>query len=189
MKIIAVRHGETEGNVQHLVQSRTHGKLTETGIAQAAAAAEALRRVQIDAVYTSDLQRAVDTALILAEHHDEAELHFDSTLRERDHGRYEGSHWEDIPNEFFEGTNLDNPMPDGESWYDVHRRIGRWLNDLYRIHPDDTVLLVTHGGPVKAMRTLLTGMTLRQSVDEPVPNGSVWRWEMIGLINDQPESV
>jgi len=178
MKIFAVRHGETEGNVRRVVESRTHGVLTPAGIAQAEAASKLLHDEMIDALYTSDLQRCVDTAEIIAQHHPKLVLCRTVRLRERNQGIFEGGHWDDLPWLNFEGDYLAHPIPGGESWLDVEARIGGFLNDLVASHTGQTVLLVTHGGPIKAMGALLGGMTLRQSVDERVLNSEIYRFEM-----------
>lgn len=178
MKVIVVRHGETEGNVRRIVESRTHGVLTPVGILQAEAASERLQNEAIDALYTSDLQRCVDTAEIIAQHHPKLALCRTVRLRERNQGMFEGGHWDDLPWLNFEGDHLAHPIPGGESWLEVEARIGNFLNDLITSHSGQTVLLVTHGGPIKAMRSLLGGMSLRQSVDERVLNGEIYRWEM-----------
>lgn len=178
MQIIVVRHGETEGNVRRIVESRTHGVLTAAGTAQAEQVAERLRGEGIDALYVSDLQRCVDTAAIIARHHLHLVLQQTKRLRERNQGIYEGGSWGDLPWLNFEGEYLAHPIPGGESWLDVEVRIGTFLNDIFADRRDQTVLLVTHGGPVKAMRALLGGMSLRQSVDERVLNGEIYRWEM-----------
>ena len=172
MKVIVVRHGETFGNISHIVESRTHGRLTYHGKEQAQAAAYELKDEPVDIVYCSNLQRCVDTALILADYHPAATLVPLYQLRERNHGGYEGKRWEDVPFEDYEGAYLHQRMPGGESWHDVERRVGVLLNELYTRHAAATVLLVTHTGPVKAIRSLLGGVPLRESVEQYVGNAS-----------------
>lgn len=172
MKVIVVRHGETYGNVSHIVESRAPGRLTYYGMEQAQAAAFQLKNEPIDIVYSSNLQRSVDTALILADYHPTASLVPLHQLRERNHGDYEGKRWEEVPFADYEGEYLHRRMPSGESWHDVERRVGVFLNELYAKHPMATVLLVTHTGPVKAIRSLLGGVPLRESVEQYVGNGS-----------------
>jgi broad specificity phosphatase PhoE len=178
MKVIVVRHGETYGNVNHVVESRTHGRLTYHGAEQVAAAAEELKGEKIDVVYSSNLQRCLDTAFILSEYHRDAPVIPVPELRERNQGDYEGKHWEDVPYAQFEGDYLHVPIPGGESWRDVERRIGIFLNTLYSNHPSATILLVTHGGTTKAIRSLLSGVSLRESIDLPVRQASIHHFEM-----------
>ena len=173
MKVIVVRHGETYGNVNHVVESRSHGRLTYRGMEQVQAAAERLRHEPIDVVYSSNLQRALDTAFILAEYHPEAAIVPVHELRERDQGIYEGKQWELVPYGQFEAEFVHVPIPGGESWRDVERRTGLFLNGLYAMHPEATVLIVTHVGPTKAIRSLLGGVPLRDSIDQRVEHADV----------------
>src|SRR5690242_21943143 len=88
MKVIVVRHGETYGNVNRIIESRSHGRLTFHGMEQARAVAEQLRHERIGIVYSSNLQRALDTAFIVSEFHPAASLIPVHDLRERNQGIY-----------------------------------------------------------------------------------------------------
>lgn len=178
MKVIVVRHGETYGNINRIVEGRSHGRLTYHGMEQAQAVAEQLRHEPIDIVYSSNLQRAFDTAFILAEYHPRAPLVPVHELRERNQGTYEGVGYNEVPYQQYEGEFVHVAPPDGESWRDVERRVGLFLNGLYAIHPQATILVVTHTGPTKAIRSLLTGVPLRESIDRFVPNASVHYFAM-----------
>lgn len=178
MKITAVRHGETMGNVRHIVESRTGGKLDSLGLEQAKAVADQLRHGRFQAAYSSDLHRCIETARAVVAPHPGLEITLTKRLRERNQGVYEGRSWEDLPWFEFEGENLAAEIPGGESWLGVHRRIGAFINDIYAQHSEAEVLFVTHGGPIKSLRAHLGGLSLGQSVDETVLNGTVWRWEM-----------
>ena len=162
----------------HIVESHTHGKLTYHGTEQASALAYQLKDEPIDVVYTSNLQRTVDTAFIIADYHPLAAFIPVHHLRERDQGDYEGGRWEDVPYRQFEGEFLHRRMPGGESWRDVERRAAYFLNELYLTHSHETVLLVTHGGMLKTIRALLGGVTLAESIDQHVPNASVHYFAM-----------
>ncbi len=180
MRVIVVRHGETYGNVNRIVESRTHGRLTSEGMDQAQAAAKLLRDEPIDAIYSSNLQRAFDTALIIAEYHQNAPLVQAQELRERNQGTYEGWHYQEVPYADYEGEHVHIAIPEGESWRDVERRAGIFLNKLFGVHPRATVLLVTHGGTTKAIRSLLGNMPLEKSIDIRVPHASVHYFTMDG---------
>ncbi len=181
MKVIVVRHGETYGNVNHIVESQAHGRLTAYGMEQASAIAYQLKDVPIDIVYTSNQQRSVDTAFIIAEHHPAASFIPVHQLRERNQGDYEGKRWEDVPFQEFEGEFLHRRIPGGESWHDVERRVGLFLNELYSTHPNVTVLLVTHPGPAKAIRSLLDGVPLHESIGQHVDSASAQYFVMDAL--------
>lgn len=176
MDIIAVRHGETEGNVRHIVESRSPGVLSTAGTVQARQAAQALRYERIEAIYSSDLRRCTDTAQIIAAYHPGTGLMPREDLRERNQGMYEGGRWEAVPYTRFEGANLHVRIPGGESWCDVEQRMRALVCELAAAHQAGAVLLVTHGGPIKALRALLGGISLADSVDEPVQNAAIYRW-------------
>jgi len=178
MKIMAIRHGETEGNVLHLVESRTGGKLTEDGIRQAGEIAGRLDGWHFGAMYSSDLQHCVDTAEVITRSLARTALILTDKLRERNQGVYEGWYWDDLPWLGREGERLAAKIPDGESWLAVQQRIGAFVNELYQEDPAQEVLFVTHSGPIKVLRALYGGISLRESVDRPVHNGTIWQWGM-----------
>ncbi|KAG2133768.1 phosphoglycerate mutase-like protein [Suillus clintonianus] len=89
-RMFVVRHGETNSNRDRIVQGQLDTQLNETGLAQAATTAEALRSVPFDKAFTSDLQRASKTAERILQYHPGVELVQDSSLRERFMGELQG---------------------------------------------------------------------------------------------------
>lgn len=69
MRLILVRHGETTENKQHILQGKTHGKLTEKSVSQTKELADYLTSIEICICFTSDLQRTIDTASIIVSKH------------------------------------------------------------------------------------------------------------------------
>jgi probable phosphoglycerate mutase len=94
-RVIAVRHGETEWNVATRIQGQLDIGLNETGREQARRVARALAGEALDAVYASDLQRAVDTAQAIAAQAGLA-VQTDAALRERGFGEFEGLTWAEV---------------------------------------------------------------------------------------------
>ena len=92
MRLILVRHGETEENIKKLIQGQLQGILTDNGKKQAGELAERLKHEKIDAIYTSDSARAYDTAKEVHKHHTNIPLLLDKRLRERYWGALEGRH-------------------------------------------------------------------------------------------------
>ena len=84
-----MRHGETEDNVNQIMQGQTQGRLTERGVEQAHEVAERMRREHIDAFFASDLRRSIDTCRIIAEPHGKP-IETTPLLRERDWGGFTG---------------------------------------------------------------------------------------------------
>jgi broad specificity phosphatase PhoE len=111
-----------------------------------------------------------------------ADLVLVEQLRERDQGVYEGKRREDLPDFLFAGDHLKAAVPNGESWTMVQDRIASFLDYAYQMHAEHSILLVTHGGVIKAIHSLLSDMLLSEAVSEPVPNGVLWEWNQNRLV-------
>ena len=148
--ILLARHGETDWNAERRVQGHTDRPLNGTGIAQARALAEELSADAIDAVYSSDLERAQQTAEVVA---DARGLPVETLpeLRERDFGTWEGLTDEEVFERFPDARS--GPWGDAESRDELGARILEACKRIASRHPGGSVLVVTHGGPVRAMLT------------------------------------
>ena len=170
-RLILTRHGETDWNARHKIQGSTDIPLNETGRAQARLLARRLANVEIQAIYSSDYQRALDTARAVHAHHPDAQLEILEDLRERSWGELEGHTWKDIERDHPEAVrgitsgDLDFTPPGGESKKFVLNRIMRALGRIVRVHPDQRVLAVTHGGVV----SLILKHALNVDVAAPTP--------------------
>ena len=83
IRLYIARHGQTEENLQRILQGQMPGHLTPEGIGQAQELRDKLRPLHLDCIYSSDLQRAADTARIVAEAHD-CPLFMEPLLRDRE---------------------------------------------------------------------------------------------------------
>jgi probable phosphoglycerate mutase len=150
VKLIAVRHGETEWNLERRDMGQLDSPLTERGVRQAEALAARLGSMPIDALYTSDLGRAVQTARIIAATTG-LEPVPDARLRERHLGIFQGLTKPEagdlFPDEFAEYVRLGHyyHIPGGESGEQRTRRSVAALTDIAERHRDATVVVVTHG--------------------------------------------
>jgi broad specificity phosphatase PhoE len=149
--ILLVRHGETDWNLQRRVQGHTDRPLNDTGRAQAVALADALEGKRIDAIYSSDLLRAHQTARIVAERRG-LEVTVVPELRERDFGTWEGLTDEEIFERFPHART--SSWGDAETREQMTQRVHGALEQIAAEQPDGNVLVITHGGPV---RVLLAG--------------------------------
>jgi broad specificity phosphatase PhoE len=144
-RIILARHGETDWNLERRWQGHSDRPLNDTGRAQAEALAGQLADEPIEAVYSSDLVRAHETARIVA-----SRLGLDVVtvpgLRERRFGSWEGLRDAEVE-ERFPGLSS---APDGESREDMLARVLESLEAIARAHTGKTVLVVAHGGPIRA---------------------------------------
>jgi broad specificity phosphatase PhoE len=150
-RIILVRHGATVWNDLRLAQGHADIDLNDVGRRQAERVAAALAHEHIDAVYSSDLRRAVDTARPIAVAH-ELEVRVDPAFREIDQGEWEGVHVDAIKErwpELWGPARHYRARPGGESPAQVRRRALEGLRRIAGAHPDGTVVVVTHGGTIR----------------------------------------
>lgn len=153
MKLLLVRHGESEGNVAELINddpSRTVN-LTERGKLQAAEIARTLSGMPITHAYASEFPRAQQTARIILQYHPCA-LNTDARLNERRSGM------DGLPVHAFNdliGTNILHFKPEhGESFIEQMERLRSFMNELAELHPDGIVLAVSHENPILAAKAL-----------------------------------
>lgn len=146
-ELYLVRHGETDWNAARRIQGRTDIPLNETGRSQARAAGELLARRRWDAVYASPLDRAFETARIIADRVGVDEVTLVDELVERDYGDAEGLDYETIDANFPEGTLV----PGQETRQQVADRVVPALVALAEKHPGEKLLVVSHGGAIRSV--------------------------------------
>ncbi|NLB81671.1 MAG: histidine phosphatase family protein [Clostridiaceae bacterium] len=156
-KVIFIRHGEADGNIDRVFHGHYNSDLTENGVRQIKLTAERLRDTNIDAIYSSDLKRTYKTAEAIAQGRN-MEIITDERLREINGGQWEDVPWDELPNKFPEsyGFWLNNPlhvqMPDGESMIEFQNRIYDAVQEKINKHIGKVLCIVTHG---TALRVLL----------------------------------
>ena len=162
---LIVRHGETEWNVGGRIQGHTDVPLSKAGERQSQRLARRLSPFPIDAAYSSDLQRCVGTAQeILKER--PVPLHATSQLREYNQGVFEGLTVEETrqryPEQFTASLvkDLDFAPPGGESPRQSNARIASFLAGVRPRHADDNLLIVGHGGTLRAVFVALLELPL-----------------------------
>ncbi|MGE5273955.1 MAG: histidine phosphatase family protein [Verrucomicrobiota bacterium] len=147
--ILLARHGETDWNLEHRWQGQSDTPLNDTGRAQARALAGVLAGEPIDAVYSSDLIRAHETARLVAEPRGLAVTAI-RDLRERSFGSVEGMTTDEIQARY---PGIELPWSDGETREAMAERVLGALRRIADTHPDAHVLVVSHGGPLRAVVT------------------------------------
>jgi len=146
--IILARHGETEWNAEEIFRGRVDVDLNETGIREAELLAEHLSYMTIAAVYSSPLKRALQTAEMIARHHD-VKVEVASQLIDLDYGEWQGLSHETVRDRYGQLYHkwLNNPqlvkMPAGESLDDVRRRAISLVEDIIA-KAEGTVVLLSH---------------------------------------------
>jgi broad specificity phosphatase PhoE len=148
--LLLVRHGETDWNADGRLQGQTDRPLSDFGRRQAHKLAEELADEPLEAIYSSDLVRARETAEIV-EGRLGLPVTIDAGLRERDWGSWEG----------LTAVERDRVEFVGESTEEHQERILRALRRIAEHHPGaGSVLVVTHGGSMRRVQTAVLGMAL-----------------------------
>jgi probable phosphoglycerate mutase len=179
MRLIIVRHGESEWNRIHRYQGQLDAPLSELGLRQAEALAARLKGEQIDQIYTSRLQRAALTAKAIAAHHPEVPFEYADELLEIHHGEWQGKFADEILAAYADGLRewREHPtrsqMPGGESFSNVLKRTLDFREAIYERHKDQTVLVSTHDVVVKILVADALGMNMDRINRIWVTNASI----------------
>jgi broad specificity phosphatase PhoE len=161
--IFLARHGESDWNVEKRFQGHTDRPLTERGRDQAHALADLVAVEKIDAVYTSPLSRARETAEIVAARAGLEPVALPE-LREVDTGSWSGLSRADVKARFPEGfarwRSGGSGWEDGETYEQMAERVIGALRTIAEGHPDGRVLVISHGGPIRAIHAAAEGVAI-----------------------------
>lgn len=165
MKIILVRHGQTEDNYNGIMQGRANNLLNDTGRRQCQKLRDKLSDIKIDYCYMSPLVRCVETAFILIG--DRCEMIRDDRLIERDLGKLEGKKREVYDVNKYWDYDLNSGDSGVETVRSILDRCSDFLNYIKNKYSSDTtILIVTHSAPVKALKILLENKELKGNLFE-----------------------
>lgn len=163
--LLIVRHGETEWNAEGRIQGHTDIGLSEKGAEQARSLGQRLADRQIDVAYSSDLKRTSETAKLALGGRD-ITLNETPRLREYNKGIFEGMTLSEIQEKFpaeypkYLEKDLSYAPEGGETTRDVSTRMASIFSEIKANHLDETVLVVSHGGVLRAAMVSLLGMPL-----------------------------
>ena len=161
-RLILVRHGQSLSNELHVWGGQSNSPLTALGEKQAKAVAAAICATEkVDAIYTSDLDRAYQTGLTIAKGFGLPVTEKCPALREINTGRWTGS--------LIEGTESQEPelvekrkkdiahftFPEGESYRDLYERGRRAILSIVKKHEGECVLIAAHGGLLRTFETFV----------------------------------
>ena len=171
MKLIVVRHGQTDWNVKKLLQGGTDIPLNETGLAQARETARLLQETPIDRIIVSPLARARVTGEMIAEGRNVPFL-TDERLRERGYGEFEGKpkNKEDYARLWAYSQNLTFLW--AENVRDCFARVFDFLAEIRERYPQESILIATHAGVAKVIRCYLCGMMSDRELADYVPQNA-----------------
>lgn len=164
MKLILIRHGETQENVDGLVQGWFNSVLNATGKRQAKAAANNFHE-SINAIYSSDLSRCLQTADFFKNKYPDIPFHKDRRFRERNFGNAQETH-KDLHNwEVFWASKDKVSIPNAETLDEYTNRVKDFLDHIREAHSvADNVLIVTHGGTINRIFEILKPKSSYQAI-------------------------
>lgn len=161
--IYLARHGESDWNAANRFQGHSDRPLTDLGRQQAQALGELVAAENVEAIYSSPLKRALETARIVAVRSG-LEVVEDEDLREVDTGSWSGLSRAEVQERFPEGfdrwTSGGAGWEDGESYEEMAERVLAAVNRIAAAHPGGRVLIVSHGGPIRAIQGAANGMDI-----------------------------
>jgi len=177
--IIFLRHAQAINNTKRILAGRSPGvPLTETGVQQAKGIAKFLKPFNISVIYSSPVQRAMNTAEIIAKQHS-IEYKPDDRLIELDMGKFTGMVYDEI---FVKHGNVFLKFYDGdleiahngvETFIEVKKRMMNIVDHVIKEHNDENVLLVTHMDPIKAMISIIMDLKPTSLFELIIENASL----------------
>ena len=188
-EIILIRHGETAWNRERRMQGQTDTPLSDIGRAQAEALGQRMATHPFSALYSSDLSRAYETAAAVARVSGR-EIRRDPALRERTFGIFEGLTYAEMAQRYpeeharFLQRDADYAVPGGESPRQFYERGLTCINGIADAHPNECVVVVTHGMVLDTLHRAARNMSQTEKRDAPLYNaslntlrreGSTWR--------------
>lgn len=165
--IVLLRHGETEWNLEGRWQGQAADtRLTDRGRAQAHIVANRLRIFPVQAIYSSDLARALETAQIVGRALG-LEPAPEPRLRESDVGQWTGRTWDEIRTSWPDQVNAmlagqDVRRGGGESYQEMEDRLAAVLDAIMARHEGQTTLVVSHGAAIRTLIAHALGASLAQ---------------------------
>jgi alpha-ribazole phosphatase len=156
IRLLLVRHGQTAWSAERRYQGSTDVPLNDTGLRQAAALGVHFTADKIDAIYSSTLQRALQTAAAISRTSGVAVIP-EPRFRETSFGEWEGKTYSDLQAQWADHLTawrldpMTNTPPGGESLAQLLQRAGEGVRDIEQKHHDETVMIVAHGGVLRAL--------------------------------------
>lgn len=154
MRLILVRHGQTDLNTKRVYQGRGSDiDLNEVGLEQARKTAEFLKNEKIDLIISSPLKRALQTAQIINKYHN-IDIKTIDKITERDFGEFEGVEYAKVDyknireEDAYEKFDVEHPKK-------FQERVESFLEDIHIEHYGKNILIVSHGGTLKMLLSVL----------------------------------
>ena len=189
-EIILIRHGETEWNSQLRMQGHSNSALSAVGRGQIQALGEWMKNVSFEHIYSSDSLRARQTAEAITQYSGDT-LQFDQRIREKNLGVFEGltsiEARERHPEIYrlFKTGGANYVIDEGESTQQVLDRALEFIEEIRLRHPEQRVVMVTHGGVVRVLMKHTLGLSLDAPTSFLIKNTGIFRlvWNEKWLVN------
>lgn len=190
--VYLIRHAEAEGNLYRRGQGQFDGRVTPRGRLQIAALAERFRDVPLDALYSSDLSRTVETAGAILKYHD-LPLVTDRRLREINMGCWEDVSWGNLAHE--NKVMIDNFSSDPDNWHVpggerfqlVAARMAEAVEEIAAGHEEQSAAVVSHGMAIRALLCRYLNVPSREVMR--VPHGDNTAVSLLRFENGRAEVV
>ena len=138
-----------------------------------------LQNIDFDKIYSSPLKRCAVLAEVFTDSPEK--VIYDQRLMELDFGKWEGKAWNEIEKseeaKLWFNDYLNTPCPGGESYTDLLRRVQDFINCLKKKDAGKTVLIICHGGTIRAFHTIINRVTPRKAFDLELDYGQVVEME------------
>jgi len=168
VKIIFESHSTTTDNQAHIASGWKDVDLSELGLKQSEELGERSRNRNLDAVFCSDLLRAVHSAKI-AFGDTGIPIIKDARLRECNYGDLNGAPSEEVDKE--KPQRIAVPFPNGESYQQTTKRMAEFLNDLKKNYEGKTIMIIGHRATQYGLENLINGIPLKVIIPAP------WKWQ------------
>jgi alpha-ribazole phosphatase len=169
MKLLLVRHGETDWNLARRYQGQNMAPLNQKGIQQAEQLGKRLSSEAIEAVYSSDSPRALQTANYIANLYGPAlSVQSDSRWQEICFGEWDGLNYEEVEAKWHNEVTawyadpVNISPPGGETMLQMSKRVQSALDELKSKHKDEPVLIISHGGVIQVLLCMLLDVELNR---------------------------
>lgn len=177
MKLYIVRHGQTDGNVNKIMDGVRDIDLNDTGIEQAKVTRDNLSGIDFDLVICSPLSRTKHTMEIINVNN--TPIIFDDRVKERDYGEFEGTNKSSFNYNDFWAYNKNLQYNKAENVQDFFARIYDFLDELKSKYKNENILIVCHAGVLKAIQCYAKGMMADDEIGPFLPdNASVQEYDI-----------
>lgn len=172
VKIVYFVHGTTYDNASGKCSGWKQVELNELGREQAVKLGDANKDRKFDVIFTSDLIRAIDSSNLAFPNYDKI---IDSRLRECNYGFNDGGDKSKVVYE----EHIDKPFPNGESLFDVEKRMREFLDEVKKEYSSKTIAIVAHRAPQLAIEVITKNITWEEAIRNDWRNTKNWQpgWE------------